>query len=85
MSEENTKSISARGAFTIGLVLGAGLLLVFSIIQTSRMKNEINKLKEQLILTDKKVIQARADMIEMLKAQNKLPTDQTAVTAPISK
>ena len=82
MAEESPKSVSSRGAFIIGLVLGAGLLLIFSVIQTSRLTREIYKLKEQLVQTDRKVIQARAEMIEMLKKQNELPANKAAATAP---
>lgn len=68
MSDTNSKSVSARGAFVIGLFLGTGLMLLYSTFQTSRLSSEVNKLRSELELTNHSLIQAHGD-IASLKAQ----------------
>jgi len=82
MAEENPKSLSARGAFAIGLVLGAGLLLIYTVLETSKLKADINKLNQELALTNKRVLQARSDLIEMLKQKGELPGVKAPAPAP---
>lgn len=62
MADEANKSLSARGAFVIGLALGAGILLVYSILQTKRLNGEIMNLRNDLVRMETKIANANAEL-----------------------
>ena len=62
MADDETKRISGRGAFLIGLFLGAGVIFVYSTLQTSHLSTELHKLQCDLDNTNKSLIQAHGDI-----------------------
>lgn len=66
MAEEtSSKTVSSRGAFVIGLVLGLGLGLVFCSLQTQRFTKEQNSLKSQVEILNKRSIQVQAQLVDL--------------------
>jgi hypothetical protein len=68
MAEDAGKSLSARGAFVIGLALGAGILLIYSILQTKRLTGEIQKLRNDLTIMETKVANSNAELAKLRDA-----------------
>jgi hypothetical protein len=66
MAEEtSSRSVSARGAFIIGLVLGLGLGLIFCALQTQRFTKEQFSLKSQVEILNKRSIQIQAQLLDL--------------------
>ena len=71
MADEATaKTVSARGAFFIGLVLGVGVVLIFSILKTGQLQEELNTVKNDLALMRKEVGIAKTDYVRL---KNNIP------------
>ncbi|MGD0094293.1 MAG: hypothetical protein ABSE73_30665 [Planctomycetota bacterium] len=72
MAEEGTKGVSARGAFFIGLVLGAGLVLVFAVLQHKGFMKEIRDLQVRMEVIEKDRVHTLGDLTaEKLKNASK--------------
>ena len=54
MADGENKMVSPRGAFFVGLSLGLGVAVVLFVIQTERLKNEVNHLREDVMFEHKK-------------------------------
>jgi hypothetical protein len=54
MADGESKIVSPRGAFFVGLSLGLGVAIVLYVFQTERLKNEVNHLREDVLLEHKK-------------------------------
>ena len=60
-AEGETKKVSGRGAFIIGLVLGAGVLFVYTTFKQENLQTQINELKKELDTKMKEAITSRGD------------------------
>ena len=69
MSEEK-KSLSPRGSFFIGFVLGAGILLVALQVQTKRLNDELGRVRGEVEMLTKRSQNLQGELSAMkLKAE----------------
>ena len=62
MAEEGAKTVSPRGAFVIGLVLGLGLAGLYCFLQTQSLNGELRQLRADKATLTLQLMNARADL-----------------------
>ena len=70
--EGGRSTVSAVGAFVVGLVLGAGLLLIFHAVTARRLLDERDKLMQEMELTAKGRIEAKSEVAKLQTEVNQL-------------
>lgn len=68
MTDDGAKSVSPRGSFIIGLVLGAGLGCLFAFFQNQRFEGELRRLASENEILLKRAANAQGEALA-LKAQ----------------
>jgi hypothetical protein len=71
MAEEGARTVSSRGSFVIGLVLGVGLGCLFGFFQHQRFTMERAKLKVNNEILQKSLLEARGVLASEKEASSK--------------
>ena len=71
MAEEGAKTVSARGSFFIGLVLGLGLGCLFALFQHQRFTRDLAKLNADKAIAQQRAAEAKGEAASLREAAPK--------------